>query len=103
MRQEAEGHILDTYSAKARGTRRTRWAGQARLSIKSIVARRPRRTLQRGHKPQDESLDFTLEVLTDCQRVTRPKHQTLSLVLTNGPSSVEANEHCVTPELSITP
>lgn len=64
MRQEAEGHILDTYSAKARGTRRTRWAGQARLSIKSIVARRPRRTLQRGHKPQDESFDFTLEVLT---------------------------------------
>lgn len=64
MRQEAEGHILDTYSAKARGTRRTSWAGQARLSIKSIVARRPRRTLQRGHKPQDESFDFTLEVLT---------------------------------------
>lgn len=51
VRQEAEGHILDTYSAKARGTRRTRWAGQARLSIQSIVARRTRRTLHRGHKP----------------------------------------------------
>lgn len=35
----------DTHSAKARGARGARWAREARLSVKSIVARRTRRTL----------------------------------------------------------
>lgn len=48
-----------SYSAKARGARRAGWAGEARLSIESIIARRTRRTLQRSHgKTQSASRYF---------------------------------------------
>lgn len=52
-----------SYSAKARGARRAGWAGQARLSIESIIARRTRRTLQRGHGKRNQYIGISSSLI----------------------------------------